>query len=162
MKWGLCFVVLLALGCVEQNTPFAPTGPGSGIGGGGNGGGGDGGGGGKGGDSGGSKGACDNTFDTQIIEDSSVAMRDEARNCALVCGSSLLETCVSGCVSTRVAGLSEECSDCYSAAERCSFESNCTTACSLNTCSTNCLDCMNEGGCIAELEACTGLPDQCG
>ena len=163
MRWGLLVAALLAFGCADQTPPATGEGPGSGIGGGGRGGnGGDGGAGGEGGNGGGPDGACANMLDMEIIEDASRAMRDVARDCALFCGSSLVETCVSECVRTGVAGLSSECADCYAASERCSFESNCTSRCSLNTCSTNCLDCMNEGDCISDLEACTGLPDQCG
>ena len=162
MKWGVLVAALLVLGCADQRPPAFGGGPGSGIGGGRGGESGEGGAGGEGGNGGGSVGACDNTFDMQIIEESSLAMRDVARDCALFCGSSLLGPCVSGCVSTRVAGLSSECAACYAASERCSFESNCTSRCSLNTCLDDCLACMNEGDCIADLEACTGLPDQCG
>ena len=170
MKWVL-ILGLVVVGCVSEAPGSGSGGPGSGIGSGsgGNGGeGGVGGGGGEGGVGGGGgqgSGACDNESDLGVIESEEDSLRNIARDCGtLRCGPKVLnpaeyETCVNMCIDEAVQGLSTECTACYGAAERCSLESLCRVLCQNASCSFVCLNCLDTGNCIEELEACTGIPD---
>jgi hypothetical protein len=174
MKWVL-ILSLCVIGCASEAPGSGSGGPGSGVGSGsgGNGGGGGGGGGGEGGAGGGgggeAPGACENESDLDIIESADDSLRNIARDCGtLRCGPKVLnpaeyEACVNMCIDEMVQDLSTECTACYGAAERCSLEALCRLLCQNASCSLVCLNCLNAGNCIEELEACTGIPDDtCG
>jgi len=175
VKWVL-LLGICAIGCADPSAP--PTVSGSGddlpiVGIRGTGGsGGSGGAGGIGGGTGGSEpqGACDNASDLDAIEDAEESIRNIARDCGLpnspssICASLIIINgtqyggCISECIEDRVPDLSSECAACYGAVEQCGLNSFCRTQCQLNTCSTFCLDCLENAGCIEEYEVCRGLP----
>jgi len=96
-------------------------------------------------------------------------LRNAARDCgSFNCGPSIAnpaeyESCVNMCIDLRVEGLSPDCTACYGAVERCSLESLCRPLCQNASCSLVCLNCLDAGNCIEDLEKCTGIPDDtCG
>jgi len=171
MKWLLCFALLLA-GCSDSPPPSAGGGsnlPGVGPGTGGAGG--AGGAGGTGGVGGAPRGACDNAKDIDAAEAAGVSLREVASSCGSLANVSTFcdnfkfnaeqyEECVSDCVEDEVPGLSIECASCYGALERCGLVQfpSCRISCQQNLCSTLCLNCLNDAGCLEEYEDCRGLP----
>jgi hypothetical protein len=169
VKW-LLILSLCVVGCAD-GPPSVNGGPGSGVGsgsGGSGGSGGEGGGGGLGGIGGGggqAPGACDNPSDLDAIENADGSLRNIARDCgSFTCGPKVqnpaeYESCVNICIDEQVQGLSTECTACYGAAERCSLESPCRLVCQNLSCSFVCLNCLDTGNCIQDLEECSGIPD---
>ncbi|MGB5694867.1 MAG: hypothetical protein WBM46_04370 [Polyangiales bacterium] len=163
------FLALLVVGCAEETFPGAPGGgngrpPLVGIGGGPGGSGGSDGGVDAGPDGGDFKGACDNGADLDAIENAGDRIRNLAQDCGLFSCINLIgigqqyANCVSGCVESSVQGLSAECAACYGSAEQCGVAAFCGARCQSNTCSTDCLDCLESAGCLLDLEECRGLP----
>ena len=111
------------------------------------------------------QGACDNESDLAALDGAGSSPRDLARDCgafecAIFFGNGFAyESCVDGCVQDDIPDLSPACATCHGASERCSHDSLCILRCRNNTCSAMCLDCMTSADCIAELEECTGIPD---
>lgn len=165
MEW-LLILALGMLGCGDEPPPTiggngngAPVGDTSGRGGSG----GEGGGGGEGGAE--TKGACDNGSDLDAIEGASGGLRNIARDCgrSFDCAPDLGSSnaygeCVSDCVEGSVAGLSMNCASCYGDLEGCGFAASCRPLCLINTCSPQCLNCLNDADCITAFEDCRGLP----
>lgn len=119
-------------------------------------------------DDAGPKGACDNESDLGALESAGDSLRNIARDCGQfscvnnIGNSVLYEDCVTRCVANSVQGLSTDCAGCYGGVERCGHDAFCRTRCQSDTCSVQCLDCLNGADCITEFEACRGLPgDAC-
>ena len=174
---GLLVVLLAVVGCDESEPPPPPTGGvggsagfggfagsgatgGTGATGGVGGMAGAGGVGGEGGVGGaGGLGACNNMDDIEAILAVAPSLRTVSLGCIPECRFQPLPACVSSCVQGDVDNLSAECADCYGALEACSSAENCVSTCEQNgACSETCLDCLERTTCIAELEACTGIP----
>jgi hypothetical protein len=171
MRWGLLFLLCVA-GCVEEQPPFpgGPVGPGTdpgvivggppvtdagmdgAV---------------DGGEDGGEPlGACDNESDLEALDASIDDGRDIARICGWPNNDTLLlclslrpyDQCITECVADEIPDLSVECAACYGALERCGLQSFCQARCQFNGCTTQCLDCLNNAGCLEEYEECRGVP----
>jgi hypothetical protein len=65
-------------------------------------------------------------------------------------------SCMRDCIvaSESAAGVSAECAQCYGNSAACGSSSQCVC---INRTSCNCVNCLDEAGCQADLESCTGV-----
>ena len=114
-----------------------------------------------------SAGVCDNSNDLDAIANAGDTLRNIGGTCGTdTCGSYIFNppmfaSCISSCLESEVTGLSSECSSCYGEVARCGLSAFCLD-CGNDTCSADCLSCLNGAGCLTALDACTGIPtDDC-
>lgn len=126
--------------------------------------GGDAGEGGTGGQGGGmqASGVCNNSADLAAMASAGESLQSIGGDCGLdsclgnIGNPAAFSTCVSTCIETAV-GVSSACAGCYGEVGGCGLAASCF-ACATNTCSQNCLDCLNGASCLTSLDTCTGLP----
>lgn len=178
MRGFLVLLVLLAgAACASEEAapPIAPTdesaGPGFGVGrqsgggstGGAGGAGGQVGAGGIGG-IGGATGACTGDADFEAFS-FAPSGREVARRCVVSrCGQLTSDPdayagCVTTCMTTDVRGLSVGCALCYGELSRCELVNTCASLCRISVCTSACIGCLENAGCLSALDACTGIPD---
>lgn len=107
-------------------------------------------------------GVCDNAADSGAIANAGDSLRSIGGDCGAnsclgqIGNPAAFGACVSACIETNV-GVSSECAGCYGGVGECGLSAFCL-ACSSDTCSQACLDCLNGANCLTELDTCTGIP----
>jgi len=107
-------------------------------------------------------GVCDNTGDLDAMANAGDSLRSIGGDCgANSCFGQIgnpvaFGACVSDCIETNV-GVSSDCAACYGGVGECGLSAFCL-ACSSDTCSKACLDCLNGANCLTTLDTCTGIP----
>lgn len=100
--------------------------------------------------------ACTGSGDQAIIDSTDVY--GEAAGCAMSCLSAPdMAVCVQPCL-VDATGLGDDCALCYGAAVQCSFE-NCLSSCSTDPEGAECQACIEESGCQAGFETCSGITE---